>query len=212
MIEDLRLISRANNQVSYPNHNWERLDKIYVTGLLNLGLSDRVHFTQHNCPTLLDIIKLIQNIRYGSKSEIELLCQEGRIKIETDGKSTFRIYKYKLNGTIQLVTEKEHYDSPGRNYMLESIWKQIEPLNRKLRNKIAHILQKIDGIRENENGLRIGDKVKTSEQAKNKREGIISWIEHHNKDNKTYTKIIIDGIQHKRRYEINELELNENDR
>lgn len=209
MIEDMKIISRTNNEVSFPNTTWDRMNKIYITGILNLGLSDRVHFNQHNCPTLENVIKLIHHIRYDKKSEFEFPCKEGRIKVEIVGGSKYRIYKYNLNGTIKLVTEKEHYSLPGTSAMLKSIWTQIEPLNRELRNKIAHKIQESEEVRQNENGLRLGDKVRTNELVKNERQGVISWIEYHNKDKKTYTYIMVDGVQHNRRYETNELELNE---
>lgn len=212
MIEELKLISRSNNEISYPNSKWERLNKIYVTGILNLGLSDKVHFDMHNCPKLNQVINWIHNIRHSRKSEADLNCKEGRIIIKVLGGEKFQIFKFNQDGTKRLITEKTHYSLPGTNLMLESIWRQIVPLNRKLRNIIALKLIDSEVNRSNENGLSIGDRVITKESVKNKREGIISWIEYHLKDNKTYNYVMINGIQHNRRYETNEIQLNEYDR
>lgn len=214
MIEDIKLISRSNNEISYPNSKWERLNKIYVTGILNLGLSDKVHFNQHNCPTLLKVIKLIRCIRENVKSEFEFDSQEGRIRIENAEETIIRIYKYRLNGTQNLITEKKHYSRTGIDDMLESVWNQISPLNRTLRNEIAIELTGTNDIKVNKLGLRLGDRVRTEHSVKTERKGLISWIGHHKLNDiiMEYTTIVIDGKQHNKRYKPKEFILDEYDR
>jgi len=214
MIEEIKLISRSNNEISYPNSKWERLNRIYVTGILNLGLSDKVHFNKHNCPSLLKVIKLIWCIRKNIKSEFELDSQEGRIRIENAEETTIRIYKYRLNGTQNLITEKNHYSRTGIDEMLESIWNQIPPLSRTLRNEIAIELAGTNGIKVNKLGLRLGDRVRTEHSVKTERKGLISWIGYHKLNDivMEYTTIVIDGKQHNKRYKPKELILNEYNR
>lgn len=211
MIEELKLITRSKNKVSYPNAKWERLEKIYVTGILSLGLSDKVHFNQDNCPTLLAVIKLIHCIGQNIISEFKFSSKEGRIIIENGEETLIRIYKCGFSGTKRLIIEKRHYSKLGIDKMSESIWKQMEPLNRKLRNQIATRLCGVNSLKQNEKGIRLGDKVRTTPYVETSREGLVSWIGNHKKDEimKEFTTIVIKGHQHNRRYESFELSINE---
>lgn len=214
MIENLRIFSKANNELNFPEYNWEIGKKIYISGFISLGLDDKIEFTVNKAPTLFKILRIIQAIQNQEKNfQISL---EGERRTITILNITWKeLIIYEGESTQVPIIHSRRYLGNLMGKLQHEIITQLLPTNQTFRRYYIDLIQ---GNRRKKHAdfykqfkFVGGDKVKTTSFTEGEyREGLIYTEEYHSKEKYKYYTIFTEGKVHKRRYKEEELTLNEN--
>jgi len=105
MFSNIKLFSRKNNKIEYPNKEWTINTKIYCLGILDFGFDEKYYWSQDVAPRLQYLIKYYKAIKENA------LSKDGReSKFEFDFRTSYR---------FELQIGKE--ENPGSCITIKSI-------------------------------------------------------------------------------------------
>lgn len=186
MFENIKLISKRDNKVQGPNLNWRKPSNIHCVCELNLGLGEKIVWTNGNAIRLTQLIEFYRNINHAirkqDKNIYEYSFRHNDLNVIISYTSEmYFIVRYKFWRTERVVLEKRINCNIINDFYIQIMGILIENTTCELCKHVGKLFF-LGQETSHEYEFEIGEKVKTiiGNRVKTYREGIIVNRFYHN--------------------------------